>query len=100
MPAQDTPPAPPDVEEVTLLSVYKQGGWMMHVLLVCSIGTIAVVVYCFLQISPKKMCPKGLNDSLVRQMQQRDITNAAKSGSIRKKHQSRSGQNHGCYNAQ
>jgi biopolymer transport protein ExbB len=63
-------------EEVTVLSVYKQGGWMMHILLVCSIGTIAVVVYCSIQISPKKLCPKAINDTLVRHLQARDVATA------------------------
>ena len=34
--------------EVTVLSVYKSGGWVMHVLLLCSVATIAVIVYCFI----------------------------------------------------
>jgi biopolymer transport protein ExbB len=71
--AQD---APPVASETTLLEVYKQGGWMMHILLLCSIGTIAVVVYSFIQISSKKMCPPKLNDALLRNMQSRDIGNA------------------------
>ncbi len=78
LPAAEGEPPPMDdpVETTTLLSVYKAGGWMMHVLLVCSVGTIAVVVYCFVQVAPKKMCPSGLNDTLVRHMQQHDVTNA------------------------
>lgn len=69
-----------DDEEVvtttSLLDVYNQGGWMMHILLICSIGTIAVVVYCFIQVSPKKMAPAGLVDSINRMMAQKDIENA------------------------
>jgi biopolymer transport protein ExbB len=49
---------------------------MMHVLLICSIGTIAIVVYCAVQITPKKMVPKNVVDSINRTMQQRDIHNA------------------------
>ena len=63
-------------DTTSLLEVYTQGGWMMHVLLLCSIGTIAVIVYCFLQITQKKMCPAGINDSLVRNMQSHDVSNA------------------------
>lgn len=62
--------------ETSLLDVYQQGGWMMHVLLACSMGTIAIVVYCFIQVSGKKMAPKGLNETLIRNMQDRDVTNA------------------------
>jgi len=64
------------VDKVTLLQVYKEGGFMMHILLICSIGTIAVIVYCFIQITPKKMAPTGLHETLVRHMQQRDVQNA------------------------
>lgn len=67
---------PEVVETKSLGDVYTQGGWMMHVLLVCSIGTIAIVVYCFIQIAPKKMVPKSMVDSINRTMQQRDVHNA------------------------
>jgi biopolymer transport protein ExbB len=60
----------------SLLDVYRQGGWMMHVLLLCSIGTIAVVVYCFVQVSAKKMAPGGLMDSMNRLMANKDVENA------------------------
>lgn len=62
--------------ETSLLDVYQQGGWMMHVLLACSMGTIAIVVYSFIQVSGKRMAPKGLNETLIRNMQERDVTNA------------------------
>lgn len=63
-------------DTTSLLEVYSQGGWMMHVLMLCSIGTIAVIVYCFLQITQKKMCPAGINDTLLRNMQAHDVSNA------------------------
>ncbi len=69
----------PEVEEaakVTVLTVYQDGGWVMHVLLLCSIATIAAAVYCFIRISAKKMCPDPVNDSLVRSMQKRDVSGA------------------------
>ena len=69
-------PVPEVIETKSLGDVYSQGGWIMHVLLVCSIGTIAIVVYCFVQITPKKMVPKNLVDSVNRTMQVRDIQNA------------------------
>ncbi|MFP6874530.1 MAG: MotA/TolQ/ExbB proton channel family protein [Verrucomicrobiales bacterium] len=63
-------------DEITVLSVYKSGGWVMHVLLLCSIATIAVIVYCFIRLSAKKMCPEGINDSMIRLMQSRDVSGA------------------------
>ena len=70
------PPAIEEPDKVTLLSVYQQGGWVMHVLLLCSIATIAIIVYCFIRLTPKKMCPDGMNDSMVRLMQNRDVGGA------------------------
>ncbi|NRB77003.1 MAG: MotA/TolQ/ExbB proton channel family protein [Verrucomicrobiales bacterium] len=67
--------APPP-ENVSALDLYKQGGSFMHVLLVCSIGTIAVAVYCFVQISGKKMAPKDLVDRVNAAMAAKDV-NAA-----------------------
>lgn len=85
VPAQDQPePAPaaaggetlPEVESRSALSYYTGGGPIMHFLLLCSIGTIAAAAYCFLNINGRKMVPKNLMNTLVRQMQERDVTNA------------------------
>jgi len=75
--AQDTgekSKAPP--KDKTLLDLYKTGGFLMHPILLCSIGTIAVGVFCFIQINTKKMMPKGQIDALTGMMQQRDATAA------------------------
>lgn len=66
----------PPPENVSALDLYKQGGSFMHILLVCSIGTIAVAVYCFVQISGKKMAPKDLVDRVNAAMAAKDV-NAA-----------------------
>jgi len=75
---QDEPAADPVgvPENVSALDLYKQGGSFMHILLVCSIGTIAVAVYCFVQISRKKMAPKELVDRVNGFMAQRDVNGA------------------------
>lgn len=70
------PPASGEVQEKSLLDLYNQGGVLMHFILLCSIGTIAVGVYCFIQINPKKMRPKPLVDSLNQSMQSRDAAGA------------------------
>ena len=76
--AQDAPAPPPSTEVQTksALDIYKEGGWFMHVLLVCSIGTIAVVVYCFVQITTKKMVPKSLVDQVNGCMAGKDVGTA------------------------
>ncbi len=63
-------------QDVKALDLYKQGGNFMHILLLCSIGTIAVVVYGFVQISAKKMVPKALVDQVNAAMAQRDVGGA------------------------
>lgn len=81
--AQEEEPAPAgqpsaagEVSEKSLLDLYQQGGFLMHFILLCSIGTIAVGVYCFIQINPKKMQPKSQVDTLNRYMQARDAGSA------------------------
>ena len=63
-------------QNVSALDLYKQGGAFMHVLLICSIGTIAVSVYCFIQISKKKMAPPSLVDQVNAAMASRDVVAA------------------------
>jgi biopolymer transport protein ExbB len=70
------PPPPVVVESTSLLDLYQQGGWTMHVLLLFSVGTVAVAIYCLLQLSAKKMTPRGLIDGLVLSMQKRDVGTA------------------------
>ncbi|MFT4637610.1 MAG: biopolymer transport protein ExbB [Verrucomicrobiales bacterium] len=68
--------APVPERTVSLLDYYNDGGWMMHVLLICSVGTIAVVVYCLTQITKKKMAPPPLTENMMRYMEKRDVTHA------------------------
>jgi len=66
--------AAPVVEEnVSALDLYKQGGNFMHILLVCSIGTIAVASYCFVQINRSKLAPQGLVDQVNAAMAAKDV---------------------------
>ena len=77
--AEEAPPdeaAPVPERTVSLLDYYKDGGWMMHVLLLCSVGTIAVAVYCFTQINKKKMAPTSLAENMTKYMEKRDVTHA------------------------
>lgn len=69
-------PPPPAVVEKSLLDLFLAGGPLMWPILLCSIGTIAVGVYCFLQINQKKMMPKAQEAAVSQYMQHRDA-NAA-----------------------
>lgn len=73
--AQADPPPPanvPAVEEKSLLDLFNAGGPLMWPILLCSVGTIAVGVYCFIQINQRKMMPKAQESSVSHFMQQRD----------------------------
>jgi biopolymer transport protein ExbB len=78
--AQDTPAPDPAAgvvaQDVSALDLYHQGGGFMHVLLLCSIGTIAVAVYCFVQISKSKMAPQSLVNQVNAAMASRDVGSA------------------------
>jgi len=65
-------PPPPAVVEKSLLDLFLAGGALMWPILLCSVGTIAVGVYCFLQINQKKMMPKAQEAAVSQYMQQRD----------------------------
>jgi biopolymer transport protein ExbB len=69
--APGTPP-PPAVIEKSLLDMFFAGGALMWPILACSIGTIAVGVYCFIQINQKKMMPKTQEAAVSQYMQHRD----------------------------
>ncbi len=73
------PPPPVVVESTSLLDLYQQGGWTMHLLLIFSVGTVAVAAYCLLQLSAKKMAPKNLVDTLTLTLQRRDVGTAYQS---------------------
>ena len=74
--AQEAAPSPaappPAVIEKSLLDLFLAGGALMWPILLCSIGTIAVGVYCFIQINQKKMMPKAQEAAVSQYMQQRD----------------------------
>ncbi|MFK5921691.1 MAG: MotA/TolQ/ExbB proton channel family protein [Verrucomicrobiota bacterium] len=72
--AQATDPEPDETRSA--LDVYSEGGWFMHVLLLCSIGTIAVIVYCFVQITPRKMTPHSQVEQINHAMAGKDVSSA------------------------
>ncbi len=74
--AEDAGDAGVTEQNVSALDLYNQGGSFMHILLVCSIGTIAVAVYCFVQINRKRMAPPELVDQVNRAMAEKDVGTA------------------------
>jgi len=83
--AQSPPPTTDEVVEQkisdqqtdqSLLDLYLQGGALIHVVALCSIGTIAVAAYCGVQINSRKLVPKGIVTQLNQFMAQRDVEGA------------------------
>ncbi len=70
------PPPPPPAVEKSLLDLFRAGGALMWPIMLCSVGTIAVGVYCFLQINQRKMMPKAQVDAVSQYMQRHDANSA------------------------
>ena len=70
------PPGPPPAVEKSLLDLFRAGGPLMWPIMLCSVGTIAVGVYCFLQINQRKMMPKAQVDAVSQYMQRHDANSA------------------------
>lgn len=60
----------------SLLDLYLQGGWLMHPIALCSMGTIAVGAYCALQVTRGRFAPGLLMHQLKPLMAQRDVATA------------------------
>jgi biopolymer transport protein ExbB len=83
LPAQSTP-EPVTSEKVaakekasakdkSVLDLYHDGGPVMHLIALCSVGMIALSGFCFLNFSRGKMMPKAAVDTLQGLMAQRDL---------------------------
>lgn len=64
------------IDERTLLDQFYAGGPLMWPILLCSIGTVAVAVYCFIRISKKKLLPREEVEAVGQFMEQRDAAGA------------------------
>jgi biopolymer transport protein ExbB len=73
-PAAETTKPPP--KDKTLLDTFNAGGPFMWPILLCSIGTAAVAVYCFLHINGNKLMPKAQVEAVGQFMQARDAGGA------------------------
>ncbi|OYV04072.1 MAG: hypothetical protein CFE26_18855, partial [Verrucomicrobiales bacterium VVV1] len=58
-------PAGGKVETKSLIGLYLEGGWVMHILLLCSVAMVWLIIDISLRTSPKKMTPE--QDLLVAQ---------------------------------
>ncbi len=65
-----------NAQDQSLFDLYMQGGWLMHMIALCSIGTIAVAAYCGIQINKSKMVPKAKIAELNGLMAQQNVEGA------------------------
>ena len=63
-------------KDKTLLDTFLTGGPLMWPILLCSIGTAGVAVYCFLHIKGNKLMPKTQVEAIGQYMQVRDAGSA------------------------
>ena len=49
---------PPGVTKKTLIDTYHEGGWVMHILLIFSIGMVWLIIDIWLRTNSKKMTPE------------------------------------------
>ncbi len=70
--AAQTPPP----KDKTLLDTFNAGGPLMWPILLCSIGTAAVAVYCFIHINGNKLMPKAQVEAVGQYVQARDAASA------------------------
>ena len=89
LPAQSNTPAPApapapteapghttEVASKSLLDLYHDGGPVMHLIALCSVGAIALALYCVLTQSKGKLMPSALATRLKELMVQRDVASA------------------------
>ncbi len=46
-----------NVKKESILDIYKEGGWVMHILLVCSIAMVWLIIDIWMRTAGKKMTP-------------------------------------------
>ncbi len=72
---EGTAEAPVDTEQ-SLLDLYLQGGAIMHVIALCSLGAIAVASFCALRINKRRLMPPQVVLDLAESMSRRDVQGA------------------------
>ncbi|MEM9446406.1 MAG: MotA/TolQ/ExbB proton channel family protein [Verrucomicrobiota bacterium] len=63
-------------KDLSLFDLYSQGGAVMHFIALCSAGTIAVSVFCALQINKARIAPSSLVNHLNQMVSQHQIDDA------------------------
>jgi len=78
--AQEGAPAAAEAAEKphtkTLLDLYKEGGWVMHMIALTSIATVSVLSFCLVSFNKAKMMPTKVVGALTAALQTQDAAKA------------------------
>lgn len=77
-PAQETAPAAGDAphRSKTLMDLYHEGGWVMHMIALSSVATITSLAFCLKAVNRRKMLPPALVSGLQEALQSQDAVRA------------------------
>jgi biopolymer transport protein ExbB len=78
--AQDLPnptaPEGPGHRSKTLIDLYREGGWVMHMIAVTSVATVAVLSYCLVSLSKGRILPNKVINALGEALRAQDAAQA------------------------
>ncbi len=75
-PAPAAAEAPAKHRSKTLIDLYKEGGWVMHMIALTSIATVSTLSFCIIAINRKKVVPPALLAALNEALQTQDVAKA------------------------
>jgi biopolymer transport protein ExbB len=73
-----SPPIAAATHGKSLLDLYAEGGWVMHMIALTSVGMLSVLVFCIVRINQKKMLPSEFQASLDKALSNQDVEGAMK----------------------
>lgn len=75
-PAAEPAESAPKHHSKTLIDLYKEGGWVMHMIALTSVATVATLSFCLLAVNKKKMVPVTLVGALNEALTSQDVGKA------------------------
>jgi biopolymer transport protein ExbB len=72
-PAPAAAEAPVKHRSKTLIDLYHEGGWVMHMIALTSIATVSTLSFCVIAINRKKVVPPALMAALNEALQTQDV---------------------------
>lgn len=68
--------AKPKVHSKTLIDLYREGGWVMHMIAVTSVAAVGTLGFCLVGINKAKLIPPRLSGALKDALQAQDASRA------------------------